>query len=81
MSANQSQPAEDFHIAHYILYDTLRFHSLFSVFTLGYSEGTLTQRFNKLPVYKNEVMWFPTLFYYSAFFSPLPPASVCWKRE
>lgn len=41
-------------VGYYIQYDTLRSHSMFSaVFTLGYSEGTLTQRFYKLSIYKN----------------------------
>lgn len=69
-------------VGYYIQYDTLRSHSMFSaVFTLGYSEGTFTQCFYKLSIYKNEVMWFPTLFYYSTLFPPLPPVSVCWNRK
>lgn len=36
--------------------------------------------FYKLSIYKNEVMWFPTLFYYSALLPPLPPVCLLEQR-
>lgn len=58
------------------------FYSLLCcVYTWLLSGDHVTHRFYKLSIYQNEMMWFPTLFYYSALLPPLPPACVCWNRE